>query len=651
MNSGPGRVFSSCVLAVLCSVFCLCVAAFLVNLVPFDTDVSVLAASSAVKPEEFRPEPAERLVYLIVLCAGPVLLYAFYALWRRYFERAPRDPLAAKMPGLAAGLGIFWTAAALLSSYRLSLTGAASWAAGIALACWVALPRARAARDGLGRIAVAAGRIIAPLLVLAVFLHGLFTPANTRETFCWTIHFPAVFHSVWEVFNGRVLLHDFANQYGLYPHFLAPLFKLTGLSVLKFTAVMSGLAAGSYLLLFAVVRREIADRTRLYWSFALAVFLHYFWGKLSFDEVYFQYVPLRLLFPALGLWLAQRWCYAPAARNHAFATAVCCAGMLWNIDSGLVVFCAWLLTLGFVRFSSDQPARALKLFGADIGFCACSLGLVFAGYAGAIRLGYGAWPDFSRLFSYHSFYYGSGYYMLPMRVLDLWNVPALLYAGGLMHSVVVLRRDARYSPSAAVVFMLSVLGAGLFSYYQGRSHIYNLYSVSWPAWLLAGIYLDRLLRLAPEFPGGAGALEWARGAALACFFSVAGLLLVNAGVIAAGAVEKLAFSGYDGTVVSQAGFIGANAAPGEKIQIFSYRQSVLELLSGRRSAKRFPALVETVRRADYDALADALCCPEISGVFIDLETVGYVPDNEKIVARTRRCRTLKACDRGLCLFK
>lgn len=650
MESENKHLFPAAALAVLCAVFALCCAAALINMLPFDAGLPEAARLMALDPREFRPEPAERFSYLFSLCAGPFLLYAFYTWWLGYFRRNPTEPLIAKTPVLAMGLGVLWLFAALLGTYRLDAAGALCWCAGFAGAWWLerrAEPETRARALAL---AAPCGLVFAAALLGAVFMHGLFDVAAMRSDFCWAMHFPAVFHSVWEVFNGRVLLRDVASQYGLYAHFLAPLFKLTGLTVFKFSALMSALAVGAYLFMLAVLRREIGSRARLWWAFALVVFLHYFWGRLSHDEIYYQYVPLRLLFPALGLWLAQRWFYAGTPAAFRLATLACCVGVLWNIDSGAVLLLAWVISVGFARFagSDDGPKAAAARFGSDCVFIGAAVVFTAMAYAALVRLVYGAWPDYAALFSFSALYYGSGYFMLPMRALDLWNVPALIYAGGLMYAVMVLKKDLRYTPSAAVVFMLAVLGAGLFSYYQGRSHLYNLYAVAWPAWLLAAVAFNRLFGFAVT---ETGAVLRARALALGCVLSVTGLLVVHAGTLAALSVDKLLVSAYDDRSAAQARFIAANSAPGEDILIFSYRRSVLEMLSGRRETRPRPSLVELVRRSDIDRLSAELCSPSVSAVFVDFETDQYSTELPKVTEKTRSCRTIKYCERGMCLFK
>jgi hypothetical protein len=47
--------------------------------------------------------------------------------------------------------------------------------------------------------------------------------------------------------------------------------------------------------------------------------------------------------------------------------------------------------------------------------------------------------------------------------------------------------------TAKLVFFLSILGLGLFAYYQGRSHEYVLTLVWWPCFILLAIFLDSML--------------------------------------------------------------------------------------------------------------------------------------------------------------
>src|SRR5262249_45929703 len=88
-------------------------------------------------------------------------------------------------------------------------------------------------------------------LVAVVALACLFDEHNDYSS-NW--HFTAVFSSVVQVHFGKALLINAQGQYGLYAHFLQPLFALVGLSVLKFTLVMGLLLAASYVALWVFLQ-------------------------------------------------------------------------------------------------------------------------------------------------------------------------------------------------------------------------------------------------------------------------------------------------------------------------------------------------------------------------------------------------------------
>jgi hypothetical protein len=75
---------------------------------------------------------------------------------------------------------------------------------------------------------------------------------------------------------------------------------------------------------------------------------------------------------------------------------------------------------------------------------------------------------------------------------------ALVYLCGLVYSI-SLAIHGKLSLKGAVSFFLSILGVGLFSYYQGRSASTNLAFVAYPAIILLVMYADFLItRITPK---------------------------------------------------------------------------------------------------------------------------------------------------------
>ncbi|MEQ8225916.1 MAG: hypothetical protein ABRQ37_26625, partial [Candidatus Eremiobacterota bacterium] len=94
------------------------------------------------------------------------------------------------------------------------------------------------------------------ILMLIVLLNSLYDVYNfdLKSEGYAGLHLGTVLFAIFQVFSGKPLLITHAHQYGLYPHFLEPLLKLTGLSVFKFTILMGILQVISFLYLYKFLR-------------------------------------------------------------------------------------------------------------------------------------------------------------------------------------------------------------------------------------------------------------------------------------------------------------------------------------------------------------------------------------------------------------
>jgi hypothetical protein len=98
-------------------------------------------------------------------------------------------------------------------------------------------------------------------------------------------------------------------------------------------------------------------------------------------------------------------------------------------------------------------------------------------------------PDFFELMQYQIYFYQLGFAMLPMKLIHPWNLVAIVYLIGLVYAAqsVIIKNDTMNSK---MVFLLSILGFGIFVYYQGRSHDFNLFDVCFPAILIVTIFIE-----------------------------------------------------------------------------------------------------------------------------------------------------------------
>ena len=89
--------------------------------------------------------------------------------------------------------------------------------------------------------------------------------------------------------------------------------------------------------------------------------------------------------------------------------------------------------------------------------------------------------------------------MVKMELWHPWILLALIYAIALGLTIKKLKfmknqgNEEEYKKSS-MIFSLAILGAGVFSYYQGRSNSDLIIIVSYPAVILIGIFLDMILQ-------------------------------------------------------------------------------------------------------------------------------------------------------------
>jgi hypothetical protein len=471
-------------------------------------------ATSFVMPYDVWPEPAERFSYLAALVLSPALLVAQLLLANRIRRGVGVD----NHPWLVRGAGIA----------VLALLGTVVWATlnpegrqhfgynvfvrrpvatlplflTVLAVIWYDRGTHRAVRWAANGIVAAA--------VVSICLLFFF---SANHVYTWHTHLDAVLFSVVQVHLGKTLLVDAACQYGLYGQLLAPMFALVGLSVAWFTAVMAGLLACSYFLLWVSLRNitrrpSVAAVGLLALLFNnLAVFL-----VESCNDLYFQYLPLRLIAPAALVGLGAFYLQRPNRALGWSILAVLSVGVLWNLDSGVPALLTWLIVLSYGELSPPVGPACVRIAGHWVAGVS-ALAVVSGLYSVATRLTAGVWPNFGEAIAYQRAFYLSGFAMLPAPWPGLWMLVLIAYAAGLARAAAV-RLNGTPGPRDSMILLLSVLGLGLFTYYQGRSHLQCLRLAAWPVFLLLALFLDGLLDRMRAGPGRvlelclASALVW-----------------------------------------------------------------------------------------------------------------------------------------------
>jgi hypothetical protein len=306
----------------------------------------------------------------------------------------------------------------------------------------------------------------------------------------------AVFYAITQVCAGKSMLVDINCQYGLFAWMLLPVFKIIGLSTYKFGLVMAALNGGSYLLLYLGLRKIIKQDLLSFFVFICLLFWQFWQTRLPFEETarfYYQYNPIRTFFPFVAFYLIATFATGTPRVKQITARVLAIVSsfaILWNLDSGLVVYAATFITLVLSTLDAAPLKSSLKRSMAYAAWMAGALLFVIVLFLLSTKIRSGEWPDLKHFSDFQQIFYISGFFMLPMTAIHFWNLPAIVYLIAGIYCVYRFRKE--YANDVPVVVFLFITGCGLFAYFQGRSYDTTIEIVMYPAIILLGIFCSRL---------------------------------------------------------------------------------------------------------------------------------------------------------------
>ncbi|HSW93943.1 MAG TPA: hypothetical protein VLJ15_06295 [Gammaproteobacteria bacterium] len=332
------------------------------------------------------------------------------------------------------------------------------------------------------------------LLIFSQSISGLAAVGEKGEQ--WYADFEPVLYSISQVVGGKTLLSDLSAQYGLYAEWIAPLFRIIGFSLFKVTFLFALMEAVAFLALTSVffkLSRSIL--IRLCWvASCMLLFGFAFQNYTSYGihDPYYQYFPIRLFFPAISVFLFWKWISGQLQFGNTIAFSLfLTAGVIWNLDSGIPAlgsfFVYLLLSIFFTK--GMQRKQGCKILGVAMlsVFSAMAFFVLYLSFKADTPVMWGDWIRFQRL------YYGSGLFAMPLFfVSHPWMVVIIVYMIGIigyMRSALENTTDCFWK----LMLYLSVLGLGLFAYYQHRSSEIVFMAVIWPALFMAYAGVERFI--------------------------------------------------------------------------------------------------------------------------------------------------------------
>ena len=338
--------------------------------------------------------------------------------------------------------------------------------------------------------------VIVLVVVIDIFMNNIFHEG--LQEWGRMMETNAVFYSVVQVYAGKSLLVNINSQYGLYAWFLCPVFKIIGLTTYKFAVVMGILNASAYFMLYLGIKRIIKQDILSLIVFLSLTYWQYWLLKIPLEATahpYYQYFPIRTLFAYVLFYLIVVF-QTTSQRNKKWLlpilTITAAMGILWNMDTGLVVFGAtYVAIIASVLCLDASLKEKIKMTIINSAWMFGSLAAVILLFIFTTKIHAGTGPDFQQFAAFQKVFYISGFFMLPMTGLHFWNLPIFVYLIACVYCVFYLWQ--KNQTDMPVVAFLFILGMGIFAYFQGRSYDTNIDVVMYPAIILVGIFANKLL--------------------------------------------------------------------------------------------------------------------------------------------------------------
>ena len=590
------------------------------------------------------PKPVERAQFIAVVLLSPFLLLIYYKLFNKYIFKITTEKI------------LRWY---FLASIALSLLLFAIAYIGLAVSNFVYIERMYYFK-GLGKYLYSLilfpigiwlimalknktdGKIIknftyifSGILIVAVFFIHIINAKNLELIGTNIVgHANPIFYSFAQVAAGKVMLVNLSGQYGFYPIFLNPIFKLIGLNILSVTSLMGLLIALNYLFIFLFLNRMVKNKVILLLGFSTVVlYFLYSTGSSYISYPYFQYYPIRTFFPALLLLLSSVYFKNKNKILYYLLFIISSVAILWNFDSGIMVFASWMLAVIYLEGTNLNKKIMIKNIFLHVVTGAASVGLVVASYFAYAFLRSGYMPDWS-LFSQHQGLFYNGLMSIAMPFPHVWILVVFLLLSGLLLSVKKwLVKDC--DNKTASIFILSILGTGLFSYYESRSHDATFFAPLYIYIILLVIFTDVIFNRITSNRKLYG--ETVLFLLLLFFILSSPFSIISNGKY----YSKWFFTGFNSlintsnaetTVSRNVDFIKKHTKERENVVILAgYHDGAYYLESHTRSVLNMPSFSELISKREVNDAIDFLRCNGSYKVFVHPFSEFYAQSGNDLV--------------------
>ncbi|WP_223507335.1 hypothetical protein [Pseudomonas sp. GL-RE-29] len=600
--------------------------------------VPVFAAERIKTPSQLNPEPVERAVFVLLAALSPIALVVTAKFLRGF--NPSRLIRGLMVVSLCAMLVAPFIASDFLSVmfFPPSVSGTsrtAMLALSLLLSALVLVPSLAGAKTRRTPMALTVAAACVAALIFQIAPYRLASDHMVTLAAQWSVSYDAATYALTQVVAGKTLLHDLPSQYGLFPELIAPIFRIVDISVFSISTFFITLQVIALACVAAVLHLHVRNnllRVMTFLCILISTGLYLYLNDIK-QEIYLQYYPIRFICPAVALFLFTYYCFKPTRAGIAALGIASGIAVFWNFDSGVPVLVSIGATL-LVKPFFTQPLRWKVLLPA-LGFSSFAA-LTFGILMIALRIKAGGPLGIQEAIASQKLFYGAGFMMLPMpKAFHPWQIILVVYAAAAVAAVSAWRRHIE-SHVYDVLFCAALMGLGLFTYYQGRSHIFCLMMVLWPALVVGAVLTDLILR----------SVRKRTTSRMSGLLVLPFLIFVSLGTVTlAFSARELVTVGIsnladfqkprDPVVANELEFL-RSTNKGRDCLILAQRQAIYHAELRTASPLPGPGMIETLLQSDLDALMAGALSDQVKCIYLGVgpssQTLALL-DDAKLISK------------------
>lgn len=329
-------------------------------------------------------------------------------------------------------------------------------------------------------------------IIISIFISS-YAIFDEYQIYSSSVNFDAVVFPIIQTYLGKILLIDFKTLYGLYPNFLQIFLHIFPANILTLSLVLGSLLLISYLSIAFCLFHSVKNKLVALLGFIAVIYMQNFANDLWPNPIHltFQYEPIRLLFPSLLLGFLCIFFKKPSEVKYYSGLAFFSYSTFWNLDTGMPTFLTLLIMLGYYKaFMEKKDGTFIKKNVLHLASSIGILAFLWLSFFLFLKIKYGQFPEISWLTYGQNAAFKIGYVMFPIKPIGIWYIPVLVYIIGYVISIYNFFTK-QFSLQNNLILALTLLGNGLFIYYIGRSHEYNVLHCGYPSMMLLTIFADK----------------------------------------------------------------------------------------------------------------------------------------------------------------